>query len=47
MSDIKDNSNITLSEKDVNTFVRKYRQIDKKVLKLNCEGTKGKKEVIK
>jgi hypothetical protein len=28
-------------------FVRKYRQIDKKVLKLNCEGRKGKKEVIK
>ena len=43
MSDIKDNLNITSSGKDVNTFCPN----DKKVLKLNCEGTKGKKEVIK
>ena len=28
-------------------FIRKYRQNDKKVLKLNYEGRKGKKEVIK
>ena len=47
VSDIRDSPNITLSVKDVNTFVRKYRHNNKKVLKLNCEGTKGKKEVIK